>query len=141
MIEGFKSDEELVGYCELHCKTPRALFNGAQIKRMHKLAGKEVPTLSDDAWLSMHYDMAELCGLVREKARKTAKEPCRSCQHIRGDKCKLKKCALIDVVKLNLSKDSIKALVDLRGRAEWDNVEYNRYLQTVIAKCQFPFGC
>ena len=64
-VQGFESDEELIGYCELHCKTERALFNGIQIKRMHKLAGKEIPPAADNAWSSMYGDMAELCKLAR----------------------------------------------------------------------------
>jgi hypothetical protein len=140
-IKGFKDDKELIGYCEIHCETPRALFNGAQIKRMHELAGEPTPKMADDSWISMHYDMAVLCKAAREKSRKTAREPCKSCQHILGDECKLKKCALIDIAKLNLSKEAIKVLKDLKGRAEWDNVEYNRYLMATIAKGGFPFGC
>lgn len=35
------TDAEFLGYCELHCTTPRALFNRAQIDRLQVLAGND----------------------------------------------------------------------------------------------------
>lgn len=69
------NDEQLIGYCEIHCETPRALFNGKQVKRMLALAGElnaieeAELQLDDDDWLSIKGDMRELC----EKARKNLK--------------------------------------------------------------------
>lgn len=34
------TDKDLIGYCELHCRTERALFSGTQINRMLMLAGQ-----------------------------------------------------------------------------------------------------
>lgn len=64
-IPGFKSAEDLIGYCELHCKTQRAMFNGSQIKWMCILADQPVPDIADDMWASLHEEMAELCRLAR----------------------------------------------------------------------------
>lgn len=72
VVNGFKSDEDLIGYCELHCETQRALFNGAQINQMFILAGKESPNMAQDSWASMHYDMAELCKIARKRIREEA---------------------------------------------------------------------
>ncbi len=64
------TDESLIGYCELHCETERALFNGSHINRMLELAGhpkgfiRQVPA---DGWYSMHEDMAKLCELARAR--------------------------------------------------------------------------
>ena len=70
------TDEQLIGYCEIHCETPRALFNGKQFKRMLVLAGELTAIegtglqVDDDAWFSIKGGMRELC----EKARKNLKE-------------------------------------------------------------------
>jgi len=34
-----KTDEDLLGYCEIHCKTERALFHHTDIERVYALAG------------------------------------------------------------------------------------------------------
>lgn len=68
-IPGFESARDLIGYCELHCETPRAAFSGSQIKWMHELAGKPTPDIRDDSFISMHEDMKELCKLAREKLK------------------------------------------------------------------------
>lgn len=63
------SDTELIGYCEIHCKTERALFNGNHINRMILLAGSPsnfVSSVPGESWFSMHEDMAELCELARK---------------------------------------------------------------------------
>jgi hypothetical protein len=70
LSSGFDSASDLIGYCALHCETPRALFNGKQINDMIRLAGypsnwvQEVPA---DEWFSVHQDMLDLCKLARER--------------------------------------------------------------------------
>lgn len=62
-------DGDFIGYCELHCKTERALFHRDHIKRMAQLAGDAalldvVDTLAE--WITAHEDA--MLPLV-EKAR------------------------------------------------------------------------
>jgi hypothetical protein len=66
------SDEELIGYCQLHCETERALFSGAQINRMILLAGcpSDFVTSVSEGWHSLHEEMAELCELAIEEQAK-----------------------------------------------------------------------
>jgi hypothetical protein len=59
------TDDQLIGYCALHCTTERALFSADQINRMLDLAGLPRQRLS--GWYSMHEDMAELSRLARAK--------------------------------------------------------------------------
>lgn len=64
------TDAELIGYCEIHCETERALFAGAHINRMIELAGFPPgfpAAVSPDGFLSAHEEMAELCKLARER--------------------------------------------------------------------------
>ncbi len=61
------TDEELIGYCEIHCETERALFHANDINRMFVLAGEPDPNLT--GWYSVHEEMEELC----KKARKRMK--------------------------------------------------------------------
>ena len=35
------TDEAFLGYCVLHCETPRALFSRAQVDRLQALAGND----------------------------------------------------------------------------------------------------
>ena len=37
-MSAFETDEQLIGYCQLHCETPRALFHTSHINRILKLA-------------------------------------------------------------------------------------------------------
>ena len=69
------NDLELIGYCDLHCETPRALFNGTQVNRMISLAGHPasfVRAVPEDVWLSVHEDMKDLCSLARARLAKPA---------------------------------------------------------------------
>lgn len=69
------TDAELIGYCELHCQTERALFNGAHINRMLALAGHPEPyvrEVPDDQFFSAHGEMEVLCKLARERLASTA---------------------------------------------------------------------
>lgn len=68
LLSGFGSAEELIGYCEIHCTTERALFSGKQIIDILRLADDQdgwESYIDPTEWLSMHEEMAELC----EKAR------------------------------------------------------------------------
>lgn len=61
------TDAELIGYCELHCKTERALFVGSHVNRMIKLAGSPdsfVASVNPHDWYSLHDEMEELCKLA-----------------------------------------------------------------------------
>lgn len=63
-------DEELIGYCEIHCQTPRALFNSQQINRMLVLAGhpKGYPKeIEPNRWVTVHADMEDLCKIARKR--------------------------------------------------------------------------
>lgn len=68
------TDEELIGYCDLHCESERALFNAEQINRMISLAGhpedyvRQVP----DGWYSIHDEMKNLVKLARERLKRAA---------------------------------------------------------------------
>ena len=66
---GFETPERLIGYCEIHCKTPRALFHSNQINDMIKLAGNPEgwKPVTEERWLSLHEEMAELCRLARNR--------------------------------------------------------------------------
>jgi hypothetical protein len=38
----FETDAELIGYCDLHCRTPVALFSRKQVARVCALAGAKL---------------------------------------------------------------------------------------------------
>ena len=68
------TDEQLIGYCEIHCETERALFKGTHINRMLKLAGPPkgfASSVPDDAWLSLHDDMKTLCEAAKVNLRRS----------------------------------------------------------------------
>lgn len=61
-------DQRLIGYCESHCTTERALFNGEQISRMIRLAGQpknyaQASRFDKEDWLSV--DEATMLPLVK----------------------------------------------------------------------------
>ena len=64
------TDSHLIGYCEIHCKTERALFGSDHVNKMIELAGfpenflKSVPA---GGWYPLHAEMEELCALARAK--------------------------------------------------------------------------
>ena len=62
------TDDDLIGYVELHCRTERALFHSKHIKRLFALAGEDVPNIN--GWYEMHADVADpLIAAARERAR------------------------------------------------------------------------
>jgi hypothetical protein len=66
------SDHEFLGYCELHCKTERALFSKQHIDRLMRLAGG-LPTTDSAEWRAMHEDVA--MPLIKEaRSRLTAEK-------------------------------------------------------------------
>lgn len=69
------SDDQLIGYCEIHCETEVALFSPEQINRMLALAGHpEGYVHSVDRWLSVGSEMRHLCELARARqAQNSAK--------------------------------------------------------------------
>lgn len=70
-------DDHFIGYCEIHCKTERALFSGAQINRMLDLAGNPpdfVRWLPASNWYSVHEPMQELCDLAKARIKPPAPE-------------------------------------------------------------------
>lgn len=67
-------DASFITYCQIHCTTERALFSGAQINRMLKLAGNPpdyVRWLPASNWYSVHEHMQLLCTLARERLNPT----------------------------------------------------------------------
>lgn len=53
-------DMEFLGYCEIHCTTPRALFSRAQIDRLLNLAGDRRPIAWDGTypqWIPLREDV------------------------------------------------------------------------------------
>jgi hypothetical protein len=60
------SDEELIGYCALHCKTERALFHRDHVIRIFELAG-QLPRGVIPEWVVLHEEA--MMPLV-EKARR-----------------------------------------------------------------------
>src|ERR1700722_11595196 len=59
------TDEQLIGYCEIHCQTPRALFSRAHVLRMAALAEIEVSLEPWMNFVSMYEDMELLCQRAR----------------------------------------------------------------------------
>ena len=65
-----ETDVDLIGYCEIHCQTERALFNGQHVNRMLELAGRPkgyVRSVEPSGFYSIHENMARLCQLARER--------------------------------------------------------------------------
>ena len=62
------TDDELIGYCLIHCRTERALFHKDQINRMIALAGfpEGFPESVDIEWQSVHEPMKVLCDLATQ---------------------------------------------------------------------------
>jgi hypothetical protein len=51
------SDEEFLGYFELHSRTPLALFHRGHVERLLRMAGQAIPGLGE--WTSVHEDVAD----------------------------------------------------------------------------------
>lgn len=75
-------DESLIGYCELHCQSERALFKGVDINRMLALAGHPAgfaQSVPADQFMSVHEPMEELCRLARTRL-KVARSQAQACE-------------------------------------------------------------
>ena len=67
------SDDELIGYCDIHAESERGLFSAEMIIRMQALAGIE-PQHELSGFYPMHEGMKELCRLARARAATQAAE-------------------------------------------------------------------
>ena len=65
------SDEFFIGYCDIHCETPRALFSYEHCVRLYRLAGHEVADPETPGFHAMH---AEEAKPLIKKARERLKE-------------------------------------------------------------------
>lgn len=68
-------DRELIGYCEIHCHTDRALFHVDHVKRMCALAGRAQPDLRGFQFVAVFAD--EMMPLVRDARRRMDYPPLR----------------------------------------------------------------
>jgi Multiubiquitin len=69
MITPEWTDEELIGYCDLHSRTDRALFHRDHVRRMFELAGEPVPEIPE--WVSVPaWDMEPLVKAARARCSK-----------------------------------------------------------------------
>lgn len=53
------SDEEFLGYVEIHSCTDRALFHRDHVLRLYKLAHVETPDLGHGSWFALFQDVAD----------------------------------------------------------------------------------
>lgn len=76
MTDPLEDNNHFIGYCEIHCRTERALFSGKHVNRMLELAGHpENFVLSvSNGWYTMHGDMEELCALARARLKDNLSE-------------------------------------------------------------------
>lgn len=66
-VAGFDSAEALIGYCEIHCETERALFSHDHINKMIQLAGHTDLAIVPEGFYSLHEPMKELCRRARRR--------------------------------------------------------------------------
>jgi hypothetical protein len=68
------TNEELIGYCDIHLEAPRALFHIGHVKRMLCLAGmSELAGQIHGEWHSLHEDMQQLVKLARARLPQNVK--------------------------------------------------------------------
>ena len=68
------TDDELPGYCEIHCRTERALFHSSHLNRMLALAGHPpgYHKTVRDGWHTVYSEsMDPLIKLARERNKAT----------------------------------------------------------------------
>lgn len=66
------TDEQLLGYCALHCRTERALFHSSHLNRMLELAGypSDYNKSVTEGWHSVHENtLGPLIRLAEERIR------------------------------------------------------------------------
>ena len=71
-------DLDFLGYCAIHCQTPRALFSSRDCHRLAMLAGVEIETYG--MFVEMHEDVA---GPWIEEASKRLAVPTNKPSHLR----------------------------------------------------------
>ena len=64
------SDEELIDYCDLHCKTHRALFPSEIVRRMSERSGVYVGLADWQAIVEMKGEMQHLVNVARRRLSK-----------------------------------------------------------------------
>jgi hypothetical protein len=71
------TDPELIGYCDIHCESERALFNERQINRMIELAGYPDGFVRDVSigWYSVHDEMKALVRVAQVSIAEQAARP------------------------------------------------------------------
>ncbi len=84
------TDEEFLGYCEIHCRTERALFSGSQVDRLNELAGRPPSYVFSHQWVAMRADYAQPCiddarRRLREAEEKTRDENVLARGFVEGD--------------------------------------------------------
>jgi hypothetical protein len=63
-------DTEFLGYCDIHCETPRALFSYEHCVRLYRLAGHDVADPTTQGFHAMYADEAKpLIKTARERLR------------------------------------------------------------------------
>lgn len=66
------TDDDLPGYAEIHCRTPRALFHTSHLRRLFELAGEDVPDqIKCDGFISAYADVLDP---IIDKAKKNRKD-------------------------------------------------------------------
>ena len=64
------TDEQFLGYCDIHCETPRALFSYEDCVRLYRLAGHDVADPTTQGFHAMHEEEAKpLIAKARERLR------------------------------------------------------------------------
>ena len=68
MAGAFQTDDDLIAYAALHCKTERALFHRDHLNRLLSLAGRE--PVDGKEWFALHRDEMEpiLADIERKRA-------------------------------------------------------------------------
>lgn len=61
------TDEELIRYCESHCKTERALFHRKHVLRMIELSRLPYNLPAGIEWWALHGDMERMCEAARAR--------------------------------------------------------------------------
>lgn len=57
MDEAFQTDDELIAYAAIHCRTERALFHRDHVNRLFRLGGRE--PVDGAEWFAVHEDEME----------------------------------------------------------------------------------
>lgn len=85
----FNTREGLVGYCELHCQTERALFRKDMVAQMIEYAGRPKSFCSPEeimngwkGWYSLGREMEELVKLARENKDYNKHQPIKRKEHL-----------------------------------------------------------